>query len=100
MLLALHPSTAARLCIEPGRKADLARLADENWLLPGPETSCHELTQRACGAAGFVPRATALVGDFSVLTALVGAAAGVALVPRMALPADTNGISLHPLPGR
>ncbi|MFE0133817.1 LysR family transcriptional regulator [Streptomyces sp. NPDC059037] len=97
VLLALHPSTAARLRIEPGRKADLARLADENWLLPGPETSCHELTQRACGAAGFVPRATALASDFSVLTALVGAAAGVALVPRMALPADTNGISLHPL---
>ncbi|TGB03368.1 LysR substrate-binding domain-containing protein [Streptomyces sp. MZ04] len=97
VLLALHPETAARLRLEPGRKADLARVADENWLLPGPETSCHELTQRACGAAGFVPRATALASDFSVLTALVGAAAGVALVPRMALPADTTGISLHPL---
>jgi len=31
-----------------------------------------------------------------VLTALVAAGAGVALVPRMSLPADTRGVSLHP----
>jgi DNA-binding transcriptional LysR family regulator len=39
----------------------------------------------------------AVASDFSVLTALAGAGAGVALVPRMALPADTSGLSLHPL---
>lgn len=43
-----------------------------------------------------MPRAVALASDFSVLTALVAAGAGVALVPRMALPADTRGVALHP----
>lgn len=67
------------------------------WLMPGPETSCHELIRRACGAAGFVPFPIAQATDFSVLIALATAGAGVAMVPRMALPADTAGVSLHPL---
>jgi DNA-binding transcriptional LysR family regulator len=97
VLLALSPRLAAEHRLEPGRSASLARFADENWLMPGRETSCHELTTRACGAAGFVPRAIAFASDFSVITALVAADAGVALVPSMALPADTHGLSLHPL---
>jgi DNA-binding transcriptional LysR family regulator len=44
-----------------------------------------------------VPRPVAVVSDFSAITALVAAGAGVALMPRMALPADTDDISLHPL---
>jgi DNA-binding transcriptional LysR family regulator len=97
VVLALHPDLAARHHLAPGQSADLTRFADENWLMPDPETSCHELTKRACGAAGFVPHPIALASDFSVLTALVAAEAGIALVPRMALPADSHGISLHPL---
>jgi DNA-binding transcriptional LysR family regulator len=83
--------------LRPGDPVRLADFAAGNWLLPGPDTSCHELILRACGAAGFVPHAVAVASDFSVLTALAGAGAGVALVPRMALPADTGGLSLHPL---
>ncbi|WP_432945649.1 hypothetical protein ACQPXM_06120 [Kribbella sp. CA-253562] len=41
-----------------------------NWLMPGPETSCHEMTRWACGAAGFVPRPIVTANDFSVLSAL------------------------------
>ncbi|MFD3454367.1 LysR family transcriptional regulator [Streptomyces sp. NPDC058691] len=96
VLLALPTALADRLGLAAGEPADLAGLAGENWLMPGPGTSCHELTRRACGAAGFVPRPVALASDFSVLTALVGAGAGVALVPRMALPAVLDGVSLHP----
>ena len=82
----------------PGRPVDVDRFADTDWLLPAPDTSCHELTQRACGAAGFVPRATVLASDFAVLTALVAAGAGVALVPGMALPsAGQPGLELFPL---
>jgi DNA-binding transcriptional LysR family regulator len=83
--------------MEPGETADLGDFAEESWLMPGPETSCHELTKRACGAAGFVPRPVVVASDFSVLTALVAAGAGAALVPRMALPADTTGVGVHPL---
>ncbi|WP_086708416.1 LysR substrate-binding domain-containing protein [Streptomyces antimycoticus] len=53
--------------------------------------------QRACGAAGFVPDIRVRSSDFAVLTALVAAGAGAALVPRMALPDTTGPVSLHPL---
>lgn len=81
-----------------GRAVELADFAGDEWLMPGQDTSCHELTRRACGAAGFVPSPTALASDFSVITALVAAGAGVALVPRMALPDVLPAeIVLHPL---
>lgn len=95
--LAVSPGTAADHGLGPGHPASLAEFAGEDWLMPGPETSCHELTRRACGAAGFVPHPAAVASDFSVITALAAAGAGVALVPRMALPADTHDLSLHPL---
>ncbi|AEW99424.1 LysR family transcriptional regulator [Streptantibioticus cattleyicolor] len=97
VLLALHPSCAGQLGLAAGESADLTRLAHLPWLVPGPETSCYEMIQRACGAAGFVPDVRARSSDFSVLTALVAAGAGAALVPRMALPESTAGLSLHPL---
>ncbi|MDX2705784.1 LysR substrate-binding domain-containing protein [Streptomyces sp. PA03-6a] len=96
VLLAVPPALAAGHGLAPGEALDLALLAGQEWLMPGPDTSCHELTRRACGAAGFVPRPVALASDFSVLTALVAAGAGVALVPRLALPAALDGVSLHP----
>jgi DNA-binding transcriptional LysR family regulator len=95
--LVLHPQRASRHGLAPGQIVDLARFADDDWLMPGPESSCHEMTQRACGAAGFVPRAVALATDFSVLAALVGVDAGVALIPNMALPTDLGQLSLHRL---
>ncbi|WP_328727397.1 LysR family transcriptional regulator [Streptomyces sp. NBC_00259] len=98
VLLALHPDHAARMGIGPGEPVDLARLSDSSWLTPGPETSCYEMIQRACGAAGFVPAIRSRSSDFSVLAALVAAGAGAALLPRMTLPDATPGpISLHPL---
>lgn len=97
VLLAMHPRAAAERGLAPGQPADLSAFGSENWLMPSTETSCHELTRRACGAAGFVPAPVALASDFSVLTALVAVGAGVALVPRMALPSCVEDVSLHPL---
>jgi DNA-binding transcriptional LysR family regulator len=97
VFLAVHPDTAAAHGLVPGQAADLAGFRDEEWLMPDPRTSCHELTRRACGAAGFVPAPIAVATDFAVLTAFVAAGAGVAIVPRMALPGDSGGVSLHPL---
>jgi DNA-binding transcriptional LysR family regulator len=54
------------------------------------------MIRRACVAAGFVPRIRARSSDFSVLTALVAAGAGAALVPRLALPDAMGPVSLHP----
>lgn len=56
---------------------ELAQLGDRPWVLPLPGTACYELIQRACGAAGFIPRAVARCSDFAAVLALVGAGAGV-----------------------
>ncbi|WP_293242826.1 LysR family transcriptional regulator [Mycolicibacterium sp.] len=95
--LAMHPQRASRHGLLPGQQVDLTQFADDDWLMPGPDSSCHEMTQRACGVAGFVPRAVALATDYSVLAALVAVDAGVALIPNMALPADAHELSLHRL---
>jgi DNA-binding transcriptional LysR family regulator len=97
VLLALPAALAAERGLAPGARASLERFATESWLLPGAETSCHEMTRRACGAAGFVPAPVAESSDFAVLAALVAAGVGVSLVPAMALPDDRTGVSLHPL---
>jgi DNA-binding transcriptional LysR family regulator len=93
----LHPDRAAAAGLAANGPADLSRFADAPWLLPGSETSCHEMTRRACGAAGFVTAPIAQSSDFAVLTALVAADVGVALVPTMAVPEQPAGVSLHPL---
>ncbi|MCF3130459.1 LysR family transcriptional regulator [Streptomyces olivochromogenes] len=98
VLLALHPEHASRMGLKPGESVDLARLSDSVWLTPAPETSCYEMIQRACGAAGFVPTVRSRSSDFSVLASLVAAGAGAALLPRMTLPDTLPGpISLHRL---
>jgi len=97
VVLLLHPEAATRLGVAGGEPVDLARFARAAWLSPGPETSCYEMIQRACGAAGFVPGIRARSSDFSVLTALVAAGAGVALAPRLALPPEAVHLSVHPL---
>ncbi|MGW2425867.1 LysR family transcriptional regulator [Streptomyces sp. NPDC001709] len=95
--LVLHPADAANHGLDPGAAADLARFADTPWLLPGPDTACHEMAQRACGAAGFVPRPVAVASDFTVLAALAARRAGVTLIPRLALPIPAPDVSIHPL---
>jgi DNA-binding transcriptional LysR family regulator len=97
VVLVIGPEVAARHGLALGQPVEMARLSAEEWLMPGPETACHELTRRACGAAGFVPHPVALASDFSVLTALAAADAGVALVPWMALPTDPGDVRVHPL---
>jgi DNA-binding transcriptional LysR family regulator len=95
VLLALPPALARGLT--PGQKVRLSRFAGQPWLVPSKEFSCHAMIERACGAAGFVPEVVAEATDFAVLIALVAAGAGVALVPRMALPDSHGEVSLHPL---
>ncbi|MEU8634013.1 LysR family transcriptional regulator [Amycolatopsis sp. NPDC048633] len=97
MLLAEPVLLATSAASAPGTPMRLADFADEPWLVPTADLSCHEMIQRACGAAGFVPKVAAESPDFAVLIALAAAGAGVALVPAMALPAGPLGVSLHRL---
>lgn len=82
-----------------GPAVRLEDFAHESWLLPHADWSwsCAEMVLRACGLAGFDPRAVAVATDFSVLLALVEAGAGVALVPQLAAGRPPAGVSLHPL---
>lgn len=68
----------------------LAALADEEWIGPYPGNPCYEVTQLACEGAGFRPTMRHSSDDFRAVASLVGAGAGVALVPRSAL----HGIDL------
>jgi DNA-binding transcriptional LysR family regulator len=97
VVLAVPPSMASARGLLPDQSVELGDFSAARWLVPRPAESCHEMIQRACGAAGFVPETVAEATDFSVLTALVAAGAGVALVPRMALPDGGAPVSLHPL---
>jgi DNA-binding transcriptional LysR family regulator len=76
---------------------ELAQLGDRPWVLPLPGTACYELIQPACGAAGFVPRAVVHCSDFAAVLALVGAGAGVSLVPRLATGSSAQDAALHPM---
>lgn len=73
---------------------DLALLADRPWVSSREGTSCHQMTQRACGSAGFVPKTVAYCTDFATQLALVADGAGVALVPRLS-GGDHPGVALR-----
>ncbi|WP_296391641.1 LysR family transcriptional regulator [Williamsia sp.] len=77
--------------------ANLHDYADDDWLAPRRESSCFDMTSRACGVAGFVPRVVAEATDFAVLLALVDAGVGVALVPDLAIDRLPAGVRLLPL---
>lgn len=77
--------------------ADLGRFADHDWVVPHRRWTCYEMTERACGLAGFAPRSVAEATDFAVLLALVGAGAGVALVPELTVADVPDGVRLIPL---
>jgi len=74
----------------------LAALAGQPFLAPRQATSCAEMIQRACARAGFVPRVVARASDFQVLLSLVGAGAGVTLVPGLAARRLPPGVRLVP----
>ncbi|MBB4934152.1 DNA-binding transcriptional LysR family regulator [Lipingzhangella halophila] len=77
----------------------LAALAEETWISPYGDTSGRAALDRACASAGFAPSVDYASNDYTVITAMVRAGLGVALVPRLALePGDTD-IVVRPLEG-
>lgn len=80
-------------------EVDLAAFADRDWVVPQRGLTCREMTDRACGLAGFRPRAVAESADFAAQLALVAAGAGVALVPDLAADPVPSGVRLaRPVP--
>lgn len=76
---------------------DLRDYATRDWIVPHRSWACYEMIQRACGLAGFEPRAVAEATDFAAQLALVAAGAGVALVPQLTIAQLPDGVALHKL---
>lgn len=82
----------------PGKEMTLSDYATHDWILPHDRNwACHEMVQRACGLAGFAPRAVAEAVDFGVILSLISAGAGVALVPELTVAHLPDNVTLHPL---
>lgn len=78
----------------------LADLAERAWILGAMRGPCQEVGLAACAASGFSPDIRHQVNDWSAVFALVAAGGGVALVPRMAVPAGgVRGVALRSLEG-
>ncbi|KIQ65642.1 LysR family transcriptional regulator [Kitasatospora griseola] len=76
----------------------VAELAAEPWIGPYPGNPCHDVVLLACENAGFQPRLVHSSDDFSAVTALASAGAGVALVPRSALRGtDLGRVAVRPV---
>ena len=65
--------------------APLSAFGEQTWIGPYPGNPVHDVIAFACEQAGFTPRFAHCSDDFRAVVALVGAGAGVALVPRLAL---------------
>ncbi|NUP61570.1 MAG: LysR family transcriptional regulator [Nonomuraea sp.] len=65
--------------------ATLVSLAADTWIGPYPGNPVHDVITFACQQVGFTPNLAHCSDDFRAVVALVGAGAGVALVPRLAL---------------
>jgi DNA-binding transcriptional LysR family regulator len=63
----------------------LADLADETWISVSSSAPGGDALERACRPAGFTPRVVHESDDYAAIRALVGAGAGLALVPELAL---------------
>ena len=78
-----------------------ADLANESWVLPdfGPESPSLRLIGRMCAAAGFEPRVVFSVNDCHMNQALVAAAEGITILPRLLLDPLHPGVAVRPLAG-
>lgn len=78
----------------------LAELAGDDWIGPYPGNPVHDVITFACEREGFTPGFAHSSDDFRAVVALVGAGAGVALVPRLALrDLDLSGVIVQRIPG-
>jgi DNA-binding transcriptional LysR family regulator len=91
-LPASHPLAASE-------SINLADLAADDWVGASQNDSCSQITMSACAAAGFAPDVRHHCSGWDAVAALVGAGAGVALIPRLAYPLRREGLVIRPLVG-
>jgi DNA-binding transcriptional LysR family regulator len=86
------------LVLPPGVPAptSLAGTRGLPWVVSGPGSPCRSACEEAWRLAGISPVVAAEAYELTTLVALVAAGAGVALLPRMGLPADLRGARVAP----
>lgn len=67
-----------------GERVDLADLADADWILNVPGSSCWQVVTTACERRGFTPQARHYADEFTGVVSLIAAGTGVSLLPRLA----------------
>ena len=75
----------------------LEDLEHETWIDVPLATSGGQTAARACARAGFVPRVAFESDDYTAIRELVGAGAGIALLPDLALFAPHESVVLRSL---
>ncbi len=81
-----------------GRRLALEQLTDRDWVLFDPGHGLHELTQRACARAGFVPRAAVRTGQVAAAAQLAAAGLGPTLLGSHAVPAGLDAALIRVCP--
>lgn len=94
----MYVASPAPLDTSDGRL--VAQCRNAAWITASPGTACHQMTIRACQAAGFAPRIRHQIDEFATVLALVAAGQGVALVPQLGTVDSPPGITLTPVPIR
>lgn len=94
-LLLAMPTTHAHA--QGSRPITLASLGHDHWVAPHSDSALRDVLERACQAAGFNPRLDYTSNDYTVITALVQAGLGVALIPQLAAEAVAAEVHLRPV---
>jgi DNA-binding transcriptional LysR family regulator len=81
-----------------GGSLPLERLAERDWVLLEPGHGLHDLAQRACARAGFVPRAAARTGQVTTAAQLAAAGLGPTLLGSHAVPAGLDAVLMRVRP--
>ena len=86
------------LLVPPGHPVPprFAATADDGWVVSGAGSPCRAATEQAWRAAGIAPRITGEAYELASLVTLVACGVGVALLPRLGLPADLRGARVVP----
>lgn len=86
------------LLVPPGTAvpSSLAATADLPWVVSGPGSPCRAATEQAWRRAGVTPAIAAEAYELTTIVALVASGAGVALLPRLGIPADLHGARVAP----
>jgi DNA-binding transcriptional LysR family regulator len=80
----------------PLRLKDVRALSEASWFANSRGEEDAELARRLCAAAGYTPRIAHRVDSVHIVTSLVAAGLGVALVPRLGIQPNRDDIVYRP----